>query len=269
MRPSDPPRPESPPAQTFDYSAVYDAHPDYVARRIPGSFEQEQIDLEVAEFKVPHLVQLLAPGTPVGSVLEIGCATGELIAAFPVGRGGRKVGIDISEENVRAARARFPLVTFVHGDFRQHPERGFACVILSDVLEHVEDDADFLRSAASMGGQLLVNLPLEVNWLNRHRAYGPNDASGHLRKYSLEEGLELFSRAGLAVLRYHRAWVHETATELRRRELRRRHFGHAYSGNLSARLLKRAVLSVGRNSQSVGRKLFASNLFALAVKRGG
>ena len=164
------------PERQVNYAMLYDAHPDYIARRIPGSFEQEQIDLEVRDFKLPNLLELLGPGVPPDSVLEIGCATGELIGAFPACKGGRKVGIDISEENIREARQRFPTVTFAHGDFTQYGVRDFACVILSDVLEHVEDDTGFLRAAASMGRKTLVNLPLEDNWLNRYRTYGPTDS---------------------------------------------------------------------------------------------
>lgn len=46
-------------------------------------------------------------------------------------------------------------------------------VIVSDVIEHVPDDAGFLRSAAGLGQIVLVNLPLEDNWLNDRRNYGP------------------------------------------------------------------------------------------------
>ena len=263
------PRPSLPPVQTSDYALVYDIHPDYVARRVSGSFEQEQISLEVTGFKLPNLLNLLEPGTLPSSVLEIGCATGELIAAFPVAEGGQKFGIDISAENIHAARERFPFVKFEYGDFTRFADRKFACVVLSDILEHVEDDAGFLRSAASMADQILVNLPLEDNWLNRRRAYGPTDPSGHLRRYSLADGLQLFSRAGLSILKYRRVWIHETATELKRRELRLNHCGHAYSGNRTTRLLKGAVQSISRTLRPVGRRLFASNLFALAVKKGG
>lgn len=252
-----------------NYAMLYDSHPDYVARRNPGSFEQEQIDLEVRDFKLPNFVELLGPRALPDSVLEIGCATGELIDEFPVCDGGRKVGIDISAENIRVARERFPTVTFMHGDFAQCGVRDFACVILSDVLEHVEDDVGFLRAAASMGRQTLVNLPLEDNWLNRHRAYGPTDSSGHLRKYSLVQGLELCSRAGLTVVKYRQVWVHETVAELNRRELRRRHFGQAFSGGLTVRLLKRVVISLCSASRPLGRRLFASNLFALAIRKDG
>ena len=53
-----------------DYSALYDEHPDYVARRASGSFEQAQIDIEVRLFKLPQLMRLLPPGRALNSASE-------------------------------------------------------------------------------------------------------------------------------------------------------------------------------------------------------
>ena len=101
----------------LDFSALYDEHPEYIARRQSGSFEQAQIAIEVELFKLPNLLALLADGGAPSSVLEIGCATGELIAAMPVRDGGRRLGLDISAANVAVARERHPLVEFRAGDF--------------------------------------------------------------------------------------------------------------------------------------------------------
>ena len=250
-----------------DFSALYDQHPDYVARRQKGSFEQAQIGIEVRLFKLPHLLRLF-PGDPLPtSVLEIGCATGELIAAMPVATGGRRVGVDISAENIAVARARFPLVEFRCGDFRALPVEHFERVVMSDVLEHVPDDAAFLRDAARLGDLVLVNLPLEDNWLNRRRRYGPGDVSGHLRRYSLADGLALFDRAGLDVVAHTRVWVHETPTEDARRTLRRERTGAAYAGSRSTRMLRRLVFGAALAWRPLGRRLFASNLFVAARAR--
>ena len=250
-----------------DYSALYDEHPDYVARRASGSFEQAQIDIEVRLFKLPQLLRLLPPGRVLGSVLEIGCATGELIGAVPVQAGGRKLGMDISAANVAAARSRFPDIEFRCGDFREARGERFDAVIMSDVLEHVPDDEAFLRDAAALGETVLVNLPLEDNWLNRNRAYGPDDVSGHLRRYSRAEGLALFERAGLAVTAFAQVWVHETATEPARRALRRERLGSEYSGAWPLRMAKHAVFATAAAVPAIGRRVFASNLFAAACKR--
>ena len=246
-----------------DFSALYDEHPEYVARRTAGSIEQAQVDIEVRLFKLPGLLGVLPAGWPLRRVLEIGCATGELIAAVPA---ERRVGIDISAANVAAARARFPQVEFHCGDFRDAGLTGFDAVIVSDVLEHVPDDAAFLSDAARLAEIVLVNLPLEDNWLNRRRAYGPGDVSGHLRRYSLAQGLALFERAGLEVRAQAQVWIHETPADAARRALRRERLGAAHAGGRAARLAKRLVFATALGVPALGRRLFASNLFA-AVRR--
>ena len=256
-------------AGDVDFSALYDEHPEYVARRGAGSLAQAQVDLEARLFKLPGLMGVLPAGRPLRRVLEIGCATGEVIAAVPVEPGGRRVGLDISPANIAAARARFPEVEFHDGDFRAAGLAGFDAVIMSDVLEHVPDDVAFLRDAAALGELVLVNLPLEDNWLNDRRAYGPDDVSGHLRRYSLADGLALFERAGLEVLAYRQVWVHETPTEPARRALRRERLGAAYSGPWPVALAKGAVFAAATAVKPLGRRLFASNLFAAARRRPG
>ena len=255
-----------------DFSALYDDHPEYIARRQGGSFEQAQIDIEVRLFKLPNLMRLLPAGQTLGNVLEIGCATGELIAAVPVHAGGRKVGMDISAANVAVAQARFPEIEFRCGDFRDRhfsatPAEAFDAVILSDVLEHVPDDHEFLRDAAAFGRVVWVNLPLEDNWLNRNRRYGPDDVSGHLRRYSLADGLALVDRAGLEVIAHARVWVHETEAEGARRALRRERLGAAFAGGWPARRLRQAAFAAATALPAVGRRMFASNLFVAARAR--
>lgn len=53
---------------------------------------------------------IVAPGQ---SALELGCARGDLLAALKPALG---VGVDFSEEMVRAARQRHPDLRFVHAD---------------------------------------------------------------------------------------------------------------------------------------------------------
>ncbi|MBS0415464.1 MAG: class I SAM-dependent methyltransferase [Proteobacteria bacterium] len=250
----------------IDFSALYDEHPEYVARRNADSLARAQIELEVRLFKLPGLMGVVPAGQHLRNVVEIGCATGELIATFPVVPGGRRVGLDISTANVATARVRFPEVEFLSGNFLDTGISGFDAVIVSDVIEHVSDDAEFLRSAAGLGNFVLVNLPLEDNWLNDRRNYGPDDVSGHLRRYSLEQGLQLFERAGLELLSSSQLWVHETPTESARRSLWRERTGRAYTGRWPVALGKRMVFATATAIRPIGRRLFASNLFA-AVRR--
>jgi SAM-dependent methyltransferase len=253
-----------PDPDSVDFAALYDKHPEYIARRDTGSFEQVRTDLVVRLFKLPGLLGVLPATQKLRRVVEIGCATGELIAAVPVESGGERVGLDIAPANIAAARLRFPSVHFLSGDFRVAGLLNFDAVIISDVLEHVSDDAAFLRDAARLGDIALVNLPLEDNWFNARRAYGPDDVSGHLRRYSLHQGLALFDRAGVEVLKYERIWLHETPAESAYRALRREWQGSAYSGMWPMALVRSWVSATATVVRPVGRRVFSSNLFAAA-----
>jgi len=249
----------------IDYADLYDRHEEYAARRVEGSFEQARVELEAKEFKIPNLIGLIPDGEVIRRILEIGCATGELIGNFPIPEGGVRVGCDISSDNIAAARARFPSVEFLAGDFANLPAGSFDCVVLSDVLEHVENDSGFLRDASRLARLTLVNLPLEDNWLNRGRRYGPDDVSGHLRRYSLQQGLDLLRAAELKVLAFRRVWIHESEVEASRRALRKRFTGHSFSGSLVVRVAKQLFFSTATAVTPFGRRVFASNLFAIAA----
>jgi SAM-dependent methyltransferase len=250
----------------IDFEKLYDIHAEYSARRIKGSLEQEKIAIEVTKFKIPNLVSLLPSNYSPQRVIEIGCATGELIAEFPIEPGGHRIGVDISSSNILSARERFPEVEFYAGNFTDLALAEFDCVILSDILEHVENDVGFLAEASCLGRYVLVNLPLEDNWFNWNRNYGVNDDSGHLRKYSLEQGLDLLKHAGLDVIKYNRLWVHETVVAGDLRKLNYKHFGIFYNGGPATRLLKRMVIKLIDAFPFLGRRLFASNLFVIAQR---
>lgn len=74
---------------------------------------------------------------PGATVLEIGCASGDLLAALSPARG---VGVDISPRMIERARAKYPHLTFLAGDAEQLPvSEPFDYVILSDLIGYLED----------------------------------------------------------------------------------------------------------------------------------
>ena len=76
---------------------------------------------------------------PAGaSVLDIGCGTGELLAAVAPREG---VGVDLSSAMVEQARARFPNLEWHVGDAEalDFGGRTFDYIILSDLVGHLED----------------------------------------------------------------------------------------------------------------------------------
>jgi SAM-dependent methyltransferase len=82
-----------------------------------------------------HYYNLLIPAE--ASVLEVGCGSGELLSHV---RAARKVGVDLSDVQISAARRRVPDATFhvQAGEFLQLEDR-FDYIIISDTLNFAAD----------------------------------------------------------------------------------------------------------------------------------
>ena len=80
-------------------------------------------------------IQYLIPSN--SSVIEIGCGTGDLLAALNPRRG---LGIDISPKMVEVARKQFPDLQFEVGDLENlQIEEMFDYVVLVETIGHVDD----------------------------------------------------------------------------------------------------------------------------------
>lgn len=244
-----------------DFQALYDEKEEYVARRDQDSCFAKRVAIEVNHYKIPLLTQVLPQPRNFQSIAEIGCGTGEIIAGILPDCDARRVGFDISPLNIEAASKRFPQVEFSAEPFEDFGER-FDLMILSDVIEHVPDDVGFLRSAAAISDSLVINLPLEKCWKYRSREYGPDDSSGHLRSYSVSDGLDLIQAAGLEVIDWTQRWPLEEPQEQLRQELNVEETGHRFSGSFLARQAKKIGFMVFTGIKPIGRKIFPSNLFA-------
>ena len=120
---------------------------------------------------------------PAGqTLLDIGCGTGDNLAAFASQY--RCFGWDPSDEALHLARQRYPSVRFLGGLLQeaiaalpQPPD----LILANDVLEHVQGDGALLSQmvrALQPGGWLLITVPAGME------LWSPHDVSvGHLRRY--------------------------------------------------------------------------------------
>jgi len=134
-----------------------------------------------------HLLHRFLPAREGLRVLDLGCGTGAMLAELE--RFTDAYGMDGSEEAVALARRRTGAHLFrglVPDDVPALPGP-FDCILMLDLLEHVEDDEQALVVAERQlvaGGTLVLTVPA-YQWL-----YSPRDAYfGHLRRYS-REGLK-------------------------------------------------------------------------------
>ncbi len=85
--------------------------------------------------ELKRLLRFLVP--PGLSVLEVGCGTGDLLAALEPARG---VGVDLSREMIRRARTKFQALRFAVGDAHRLPVGAtFDAIVLSDLVGQLED----------------------------------------------------------------------------------------------------------------------------------
>lgn len=113
-----------------DYQITRRAHWDAVARKKPRSWGGYYRD------RLKAIFGLLIPQG--ASVLEIGCARGDLLASLNPGLG---VGVDLSPEMVQIARATHPGLQFVVGDAHELNlgNQQFDFIVMSDVINDVWD----------------------------------------------------------------------------------------------------------------------------------
>jgi len=95
---------------------------------------------------------------PGMAVLELGCATGDLLATVRPGRG---VGVDLAPRMVEKARRKYPDMDFVAADatFFDTPER-FDCILINNLLEYIDDIQSLLRNCRRLlkpRGRLLIS----------------------------------------------------------------------------------------------------------------
>jgi len=184
----------------------YNEDLEYVEARIPGSSEREKHLQEVDFWKIKYLKKVAPPDHLISSILEIGCAMGDLIGRFPSGVPlSKRYGIDISSKNITFAREQYPGIHFSCGTFEEyikdHPEFRVDLIILSDILEHVDNDLFILEKSGQIADYVLLNLPLEKCDEFRDREFGPDDFRGHLRAYDLNDARRLVEEAGLVEIK--------------------------------------------------------------------
>lgn len=142
--------------------------------------------------------QITAQLEPGYRVLEVGCGNGNVLHVLEEACGdGVVVGMDLFHEALEFAARRSGCL-LVQGDMNAPPFRGvFDLIGLFDVLEHMADDLQVLRSLHEMlapGAVLLLTVPAHASLWSYF-----DEASHHYRRYELAELEGKLTNAGYCV----------------------------------------------------------------------
>ncbi|MFQ5415550.1 MAG: class I SAM-dependent methyltransferase [Myxococcota bacterium] len=127
-------------------------------------------------------------------MLDLGCGTGGVIRDWMDDR--RCFGIDRNQLAL-AICARNGIDRLVRGDLTTLPFRAgsFDAVLLMDVIEHLDDDAAFLRTASELcapGGRVVVAVPAYQALWSQHDV-----TFEHRRRYSAKQLVAVVRQSGL------------------------------------------------------------------------
>ena len=145
---------------------------------------------------------------PRDSVLDVGCHEGALTRDLAKVTKGRVLGIECDPRIVeRAQKVETPAnVSYVCADATAwRPDRPFDVVVLSNLLEHLDQRTAFLKKilAAARPRKVLIRVPMrERDWLVPMKQEMGVDFmldSGHKTEYAKEEFLDEIAAAGLRV----------------------------------------------------------------------
>lgn len=157
-------------------------------------------------------IRNLSPGD---QVLDIGCGNGTLAAAMSRSAEVQITAMDIVPDNIDSARSLYPDcgVSFLVGDAtRDIPEGSYGVVVLSNVLEHIDERVVFLRRIVNLARPncLLVRVPLfERDWrvpLKKELGVEWRLDRTHFTEYTLEGFTEEVVEAGLIVVSSEVRW---------------------------------------------------------------
>jgi len=138
-------------------------------------------------------------------VLDIGCGSGEL--SFDLAKKASKViGIDLNKQYLEKAKKKNKAqnIKYVLGDATNYIfNEKFDIVVLSNVLEHIENRKEFLLKIKGLAVKILIRAPLLTrDWLSVYKkeiGVEPRLDKTHFIEYTKEGFIEEIKEAGLAI----------------------------------------------------------------------
>lgn len=141
-------------------------------------------------------------------VLDIGCGNGFL--TFDIAKKAKEVvGIDIEKKNIKFAKQKFSAanIKYIAGDIlKNFPDKKFDVIILSNVLEHIDNRTGFLNKIKSHGSKILIRVPMiNRDWITLYKKELGVEwrlDKTHFTEYTLESFQKEIENVGLKIKDY-------------------------------------------------------------------
>jgi len=138
----------------------------------------------------------------------MGCGEGQV--AFEISKKAKKVvAVDLKESKIKNALMRYKSsnLEFVIADVLEfQPDPKINKIILSNILEHIENRVEFLKKMHEIGDGVLIRVPMITrDWLSvykKQKGFDYRLDRTHFIEYSLESLFDEFKQSGWEVEKY-------------------------------------------------------------------
>lgn len=168
--------------------------------------------VEISQPKAQNILRMMQQANlHPQTICEVGCGAGEILAQLQKNMDSTCIfqGYDISPQAIELARTREnDKLQFIAADLTQK-NAFFDLILLIDMIEHVENCFDFLRTIKSMGEykiiQFALDLTVETLLINPNALLGFRSTYGHighLHYFTKNIALAMLEDLGYEVLDY-------------------------------------------------------------------
>lgn len=153
-------------------------------------------------FRKYNILSMLKSQSDIKTFTDIGCGAGELACTLAeIGYEGR--GVDFSKEALSVANdlkikrgIDDKKLTFVSGGLEKLKSNRSDLVICCEVIEHIEDDRDFLDKLHNTKPKYVIfSVPAKQKWFDNF-----DKKVGHYRRYEKQDLINLLDESGFEVV---------------------------------------------------------------------
>jgi hypothetical protein len=165
----------------------------------------------ILKWKAANLANLVLRSLPPesgNSVCEIGGAEGTVLYfVSQLISSSQMTNYELSSTFCEEGKNWYPEINFINFEFNETIDSKYDMIILSDIIEHVEDDDKFLKIVRTHCKYVLLKIPIEIcltssSWYHFIRGkkkppylqYGRGHYNGHLRGYTTLRAKNLVKR---------------------------------------------------------------------------
>ncbi|MGH2564849.1 MAG: class I SAM-dependent methyltransferase [Ginsengibacter sp.] len=143
------------------------------------------------------------------SIIEVGCGFGEIL--IHLSKLCKEVssikGYDISPQAIAEAQKHTTdRVLFYNTDFAKENNTSFGLILVIDVIEHIPDYLEFLKSIAGKGKDFIFHIPLDISCrtiLKPHVLLQQRNDVGHLHYFTRDHVEWILSDMGFVIKDWH------------------------------------------------------------------